>query len=226
MMERTRFASAVAETVETMAPATMPAPGRRAAVRVLATAGMAVLAALGLQRDVAAKGKNQGKNHRNQAEKKRRKAGPTGPTGPTGPAGGGTGGGTAGPTGPTGPAGSGGAGTQGPAGPQGPTGPAGPSSGAFLGATSVTESVTVRSLALGSVTARCPAAGPGERVVATGGGYAGSILSGGGQGINGFLLGINRPGSDGTSWIVTAVNTTSSDTESLAATVVCARFST
>jgi hypothetical protein len=90
--------------------------GRRDALRSLGSAGMALLAAIGLTTGGEAKknkhrdGKNKNDKNRTQAERKgggggKGKPGPTGPTGPTGPAGGGTGAGVTGPTGPTGPAG-------------------------------------------------------------------------------------------------------------------------
>lgn len=90
------------------------ATGRRNALGAISSAGMALLAAIGLATGSEAKknkSKGGGNNHkdRNQAEKKKGggkgKPGPTGPTGPTGPAGGGTGAGATGPPGPTGPAG-------------------------------------------------------------------------------------------------------------------------
>jgi hypothetical protein len=109
--------------------------GRRAALRSLGSATMALLAALGVTDAVAAKPTGRGgtrpkdthrrdrASHAVAAEKKTKaKAGPTGPTGPRGPAGSGVG--PTGPTGSTGPTGP--TGRQGDQGLQGPTGSAGP----------------------------------------------------------------------------------------------------
>jgi hypothetical protein len=112
------------------------ASGRRAALRSLSTAGLALLAAIGLATGGEAKKNNGGNSHKKRDHDKNRdqrksqaagkgggkgKPGPTGPTGPTGPAGGGTGAGSTGPTGPAGAASQ----ITGPTGPTGHTGPAG-----------------------------------------------------------------------------------------------------
>jgi hypothetical protein len=109
--------------------------GRRAALRSLSAAGMALLAAFGLVDAADAKKKHhRGKGPR--AEGKRGKPGPTGPTGPTGPASGGTGAGSTGPTGPTGPTG-----TKGSTGATGATGPGG-ASGAQADSVDAIETTT------------------------------------------------------------------------------------
>lgn len=101
--------------------------GRRHVVGSLGAAGMAVVAALGLQTATAKKKQRSAGAERGEGGKKG-KRGPTGPTGPTGPSGSGSSSaGATGPTGPTGPAGSAGpAGTRGPAGITGPDGASGP----------------------------------------------------------------------------------------------------
>jgi hypothetical protein len=181
-------------------------------MHTLSTAALALFAALGLASDgEARKHKGNGGKHKSQrrprAEKKggKGKPGPTGPTGPTGPAGGT--GDTTGPTGPTGPTGA-----------TGETGPIGPSSGAFLGIVRVTKSKTIASGAYGTVVVDCPAAAPGERIVATGGGGGGTIVDG-----KGVFIAANEAASD-TSWILGGFNA-STQGVFLTAVVVCARYS-
>ncbi len=106
------------------------ASDRRQAARVIGTAAIGALAAIGLgdQPNTTA-GKSEKKQRKNSSRaegaKKKSKAGPTGPTGPMGPAGptgpAGSGDGVPGPQGEAGPAGE-----QGPKGDPGPEGPAGP----------------------------------------------------------------------------------------------------
>lgn len=143
-MDETRFDESVKDLVS--------ATDRRDALRSLGAAGMAFMAALGLNGAAAKKHngggskrgkgrqtKNQRKNRNQadleqapaaspngavQAEKEDNKVGPTGPPGPTGATGANSN--VPGPTGPTGPAGPTGATSTvtGPTGPQGATGPA------------------------------------------------------------------------------------------------------
>lgn len=182
---------------------------RRDAFRAISAAGVALLAALGLASDSdAKKRKGYGGKHkrRPQAERKgsKGKRGPTGPTGPTGPAGGDMGAGATGAIGPTGPTGA--------------AGPAGPSSGAFLGIVRATKSKTIASGTYGTVVVDCPAAAPGERIVATGGGGGGTIADG-----KGVFIAANEAGSD-TSWVLGGFNA-STQGVFITAVVICARYS-
>lgn len=94
----------------------------------------------------------------------------------------------------------------------------GPSSGAFRGlvtANSATETIPNTSSRI--ATARCPAAVPGERIVATGGGFnAASTFD--------LKIQFSKIGDDGASWQVHASNQTGSE-KTFTSSVVCARYS-
>jgi hypothetical protein len=198
--------------IETQEAMLEPAAGRRAMLRSAGAAGMALLAALGLGHATVenaagfgpGKGKGEGKGKGGRPRKGRTgRPGQRGAKGPAGPAGSG------GENGAEGPAGSDGA--------QGPQGPAGPASGAFLGISRETHSEDVGSFDIGVVAVAYPPAGPGERVVAVGGGFFGD-----GVGANGFVYQQSEATSD-TEWRVVGFNT-NGGTRTLRAQVVCARF--
>ena len=186
---------------------------RREAMRSLGVAGAALLGVLGVQGLADAhpgkgKGTKARKAQRAGAEKKKGggAAGPTGPTGPTGPAGA-----ASGIEGPTGPMGK-----------DGPTGPAGPSAGAFLGVTTVEKSVTVQPGVSASVTATCPTPAANEQIYATGGGINCETHLDNGE-YRGFMIGSSDRVAPN-AWRIVATNT-SVRAASLAANVVCVRFS-
>jgi len=95
-------------------------------------------------------------------------------------------------------------------------GPAGPSSGAFLGLVSGVKNVTVNAGGFEAITIDCPAANPGERLLAVGGGFDAQVFN-----TNGFFMTSNRPESD-TRWVVGGLNT-SNQTLILVGHVICAR---
>lgn len=108
-------------------------------------------------------------------------------------------------------------GPQGPQGPAGAPGAPGPSSGAFRGlVTAISATETIPSTSSRIATARCPNAAPGERVVATGGGFDAATFD--------LKIQFSQLGDDGVSWEVHAQNPTGSD-KTFTSSVVCARYS-
>jgi hypothetical protein len=177
--------------------------GRRGAVRLLGM-GMALLGALGLQAGVAAPVPQSGQAAPELIGKIRTRRGKRGRKGRQGK------------HGPKGPGGE-----PGGSGPSGPEGPAGPSSGGFLGLVRDEQSLELAPGVFEPIILDCPAANPGEIIVAVGGGFSAQVRTEGGV-PKGFFITDNSPSSD-TRWIVSGVNTASVD-QMLIGHIVCARF--
>lgn len=86
--------------------------------------------------------------------------------------------------------------------------------GGFIERKMVSKTVTVAKGMFNRANAACPAAAPGEVVVATGGGYESS---------QGVTVVENRPDNNDTSWRAGGFNTTTSE-QSLTAFVICVRY--
>lgn len=195
------------------------------AVRALGASVMALLGTLGLAQVTSADKKRNVKDEnsasvgsgggkKNNGGSRRGKNGRTGKRGDQGPEG---------PQGPAGTGTQGPAGAPGTAGADGVPGPAGPSSGAFLGVVSVfSNERSVANGAEGTAMATCPAADPGERMIATGGGFT-TVEPGGTVGDHGFTI-VQSDSISDTQWAV-IVRNGSGVTLSLYAQVVCARVS-